>query len=484
MKTTTTTAARIHAARTARARMDAARKEAAAARKTWTAARAAAYAAAAADAGVDLKHDAELSKRAGYPVMMSADGMTWVSDLTARYELNCVDGTSRNYWTEDFERDAMKEAAVEAAAAAYAAARDALRGVDAVALNGDELMELCARQTARAIERRERDTAQDAAVMRQKYREDAEQETAAELLGMVSGAWIDGTSYVRPRDGGERVETPRCALSLSYVAAVAAGRALDRLIYADGGHAVKLSAREARKHYSDAPELRELSEAVRAAEAAEAAAVTEAERREAAAAVKTARRELSAAAGNYARGHTVTETRRTSSPVAPAPEAAALRVETVARVLDAVKPAFKANAARLLWEVYAGADSTRDAARRCGLSEAAARRAWHAVKDAAEAVRAEDGEAREALRDAERVDAFMDGVMDRKHSTDAARMDARLREANAAPADAPAAVDWTPARGKHARHAVDALRSMTYEDRLSNYSDFRLLCRLLWTADC
>lgn len=313
--------------------------------------------------------------------------------------------------------EAATEAAdlLEIARAEYIAARSALRADDLAEYSAADpraLLELCAASVSRAIDRREADTARDGRTLRAKYARldsaavlsgnadpmnaDAVNEAAARLLDMTTpGGWIDGDPVeMTDRESGDPYAVERSALPLAYVAAIAAGRALDAVMYADGGHRAKLTAKEAREAYRAAADLAPLADRadLLAAEAAENP--TE----EAKAAAKAARAEYVAASRNFAAAAVVTETRRTVDPVAPSPEAAAIEAERVARVLETVAPAFRENAARVARAIYEGAESIREAARVAGLSEAAARRAWHAVRNAAAVILAEDGETRDLER--------------------------------------------------------------------------------------
>ena len=445
MKTATTTTARTYTTRTA------------------------AFEAAAAFVGVELEADPSASARAGYPVMRSADGAAWVSDLGARFEANRADGETVNFWIDadpaesetrtetatrtrrayeaaretetraasalrrieaetvdavralraaDLDRlaesiESARETAAETAApvaalrAAYLAARSNLRAADLLDYMESDpraLLDLAAASVSRAIDRREAESATDGRALRMRYaatrptlsetmEADAVQEAAADLLAAVMGdpdrpdrpAWIDGET----EDGA-----PRAALPLAYVAARSAGRALDRIMYADGGRAVKLSAREAREAYRNAADLAPLAD--RADLLREEAESDPTPERKAAA--REARAEYLAAARRFAASAVVVETRRTSDPVAPSPEAAAIEAERVERVLAAVAPALRRNAAAVVVAVYEGAETIREAARAAGLPEATARRAWHAVRNAAALILAEDGETRDLER--------------------------------------------------------------------------------------
>jgi len=273
-------------------------------------------------------------------------------------------------------------------------AREGMTAADVLQLSGEELQTLAAAAVENAMKRREADSGRDLLQLRVKYQEDARQEAALEMLDRASSGWMDGEPFtLRDKETGEAVTVERPALPLAYFAALCAGRAVDRLIYADGGHAVKLAARERREHYDGReeaarPTLEALSDMADAVTAGELApeAYTEA-----------ARAYYAGACEAY------TEARRTSSPVAPAPEAAAIETERLERVVEAIPAALAENAAAVLVAVYRGAyragdANIREAARAAGLSEAAARRAWHAIREAAAAVLMEDGETRDLER--------------------------------------------------------------------------------------
>ena len=266
--------------------------------------------------------------------------------------------------------------------------RETMTAPEFLTMNDGERAALIAAAVENAMKRREADSGRDLLQMRVKYQEDARQEAFLTAWERASGDWIDGTT----KDG-----TPRRYLPLAYFAAMCAGRALDRLMYADGGRAVKLSGRERRAYYAD--------------------------------------REDAPAA--------VVETRRAVDPIAPAPESALIESEQIERVLSEVKPALRENAARLARAVYMGAESVREAGRECGLPEATARRAWAAVRNAAAAVLEEDGETR-ALERMIESDRRTRENMSRRRASAAVKEDAaRLASA---PMPAPGAVDWTARR--------------------------------------
>ena len=342
-------------------------------------------------------------------------------------------------------RDRAETAAAELAETrrAYLAARSALQATDLLeyaAADPRALLDLAAASVSRAIDRREAESAVNAAALRARYavtrptlsetmEADAVQEAAADLLAAVMGdpdrpdkpAWIDGET-----DDG----TPRAALPLAYVAARSAGRALDRLTYADGGRAVKMTAREAREAYRNAADLAPLADRadLLAAEAAESKDPATAE------AAREARAEYLAAARRFAASAVVVETRRTSDPIAPGPEAAAIEAERVERVLAAVRPAVRENAAAVVRAVYEGADSIREAGRMTGLTEAAARRAWAAVRNAAAVILAEDGETRDLERLIASDERTRAAMTRRRESVAEARRAADLADRAAAPA--------------------------------------------------
>ena len=311
--------------------------------------------------------------------------------------------------------------------------RENLTAADVLTLTGEELQTLAAAAVENAMKRREADSGRDLVQMRIKYQEDARQEAICEMYARAAGEWIESETA----DG-----KPRAALPLAYFAAICAGSALDRIMYQDGGHAVKLSAREARENYKNAPELAELAEAVKAAEAAEAEAPAES-RKEAREAVKAARKELNAAAAELARAAVVVETRRTSPPVAKSPEGALIEAERLERVFSKLAPEIVDRAAELARATYEGAESVREAARLAGLTEATARRTWQAVRDAARAVLIEDGDAAalERMNDEEHARRAAKNRADR--DTAEARRADELKAAKPAPA---AAVRFTAGR--------------------------------------
>ena len=350
------------------------------------------------------------------------------------------------------------------------AAAPAPVSTDFLKLDGAEMLQLCAAAVEKAIERRERDTAQNAAVMRTKYREDAIQETAARALDMLAGAWIDGESTWKDTETGEAVSAPRAEMPLALFAAIAAGRALDSLIYADGGHNVKLSARERREHYPDAndaprPDVDELS---RLADMATAARGT-ADYTEAAAAYTEAARAY------Y--GETrpaVTDTGRTSSPVAPAPESAAILADNLSRILAHVNgEAARKTAAALMLKVYSG-ETLTEAAAALAVSAQYARRVWQAVCNAAALVKVEDGESAELERMIASDTATMTNAERRARAAAVAALARRLEAETEAPA---AAVRWTGKNDPAAR----ALAAMSYRERIiTNYADFAKLARAIF----
>ena len=331
----------------------------------------------------------------------------------------------------------------------YHAARAALLSVDFAALDGDEMQELCAAAVENAMKRREADSGMSLEKMRARYAEDARQETAARALEMLCGEWIDGDAA----DG-----TPRAEMPLALFAAIAAGRALDAIIYADGGHAVKMTAREARENYATAPELRELSEIVKAAESARADAVTDAEKEAAADFLKEARADLNKAAAELAGKMTVAApAAKMREPVAPAPEAAAIRAEYLPRILNHIKSAkTRAAAAGILCDMYNGY-SLEEIARRAGTNDRVICRDLQIVANAAAAVKIEDGESAELERLIESDAATLKNRTTRRAWT-AARAALNIDRNNRAAA----AVEWTAKKPAAARE----LATMTYLERV------------------
>ena len=294
-------------------------------------------------------------------------------------------------------------------------AREGMTAADVLNMSGEDLQTLAAAAVENAMKRREADSGRDLLQMRVKYQEDARQEAIADMLERALGDWIGGTM----EDG-----TPRAALPIAYFAALCAGRALDRIMYQDGGHAVKLTAREARENYGADKET----------------------------------------AADMARAAVVVETRRTSSPVAPAPEAAAIEAERVERIFSALPAETLPRALDIARELYAGADSIREAGRVCGLTEATARRTWAAVKAAAADVLREDGDSAALERMIE------EGERRRAAKDRAARDASEAARAKALKAAAPAAagaVRFTSGRpdrlastAKHTPESLEALRKL------------------------
>lgn len=345
------------------------------------------------------------------------------ADLVAARRADLLDRAAEDLETA---RDRAAEAAAETAAtrSAYLAARSALLAADLLeysAADPSALLDLATASTHRAIDRREAESAADGRALRARYaatrataadllEADAVQEAAADLLAAVVGdpdhpdrpAWIDGEPLeMTDRETGDPVLVERRDLPLAYVAARSAGRALDRVMYADGGRQVKMTAREARAAYREAAALAPLADRadLLAAEAAETGDP------ETAAAAREARAEYMTAARRFAASAVVVETRRTSDPIAPAPEAALIEAERVERVLAEVREPLRENAARLARAFFMGAETVREAAREAGMPEATARRAWSAVRAAALLILAEDGERRDferAVADGER----------------------------------------------------------------------------------
>ena len=348
--------------------------------------------------------------------------------------------------------EAARETATEAAARlaetrrAYLAARSDLRASDlAEYMESDPraLADLAAASVSRAIDRREAESATDGRALRARYavtrptrsetmEADAVQEAAADLLAAVFGdpdrpdrpAWIEGETET---EDGETMA--RAALPLAYVAARSAGRALDRIMYADGGRVVKMTAREAREAYRNAADLAPLADRadLLAAEAAES------KDPETVAAAREARAEYLAAARRFAASAVVVETRRTSDPIAPAPEAAAIEAERVARVLSAVTPALRSNAVAMARAIYEGAETLREAAAVAGLNRETGRRAWAAVRNAAAVILAEDGETRDLERLIASDERTRAAMARRGESAAEARRAADLAERAAAP---------------------------------------------------
>lgn len=351
-------------------------------------------------------------------------------------------------------------ARAEAARAAYLETRAALTAADLDdlrAIRPEAVADLATAAVHRAIDRREAETATDGRALRAQYattratlsetmNADGIGEAVAELLTMMTpGGWIDGETA----DG-----TPRAALPLAYVAAIAAGRALDRLTYADGGRTVKMTARETRANYVEAarraaatrarmeadgetvPEhvarLASMNDAREAVAALEAEAAERPDDPETRAALRAARADYSAAVAAVAHGMNPTETRRTSDPVAQSPEAAAIKAETLRRVFEALPPEYIDRAAALARAVYEGATTATgranvaEAAEAVGIDPCTARRVWKALQEAAEAVAAEDGETGRAIARAARKDGRAHAVALRRESVAAATEAARL----------------------------------------------------------
>lgn len=273
-----------------------------------------------------------------------------------------------------------------------------LKAADLLTLDGEEMQALAAAAVEKAMQRRERDNGQDITVMRRKYQEDARQEMIVRAYDMIMGAWIHGTM----EDG-----TPRAHMPLALFAAIAAGKALDAIIYQDGGHNVKLSAKEAREHYD----------------------------------------------GDTSRA--VITCKRMSVPVAPSPEAAAIHAETLPRIIGHIKGnAQREAAAALMLKVYTG-NTLEEAAADIGFSVQYARRVWQAICNAAALVKVEDGESAdlERLIAAERETEQNNITYRRAHKAAAAA----LAKVSSGEAVSPA-VKW----GKHKPAAVEALRRMSY----------------------
>ena len=382
----------------------------------------------------------ETDRRAAYALRRLAEETT--DALRARR----ADDLDRLAETIEEARDRAETAAAALAEtrAAYLAARSALRAADLLEyMEADPraLLDLATASTHRAIERRERESAANAAALRAKYaatrptmsetmEAEAVQEAAADLLAAVMGdpdhpdrpAWIEGEEET---EDGETIH--RAALPLAYVAARSAGRALDRIMYADGGRMVKMTAREAREAYRNAADLAPLADR---ADLLAREAETDPEKKSAA---REARAEYLAASRRFASSAVVVETRRTSDPIAPGPEAAAIEAERVERVLAAVSPALRANAAAMARAVYEGAETVREAGRACGLPEATARRAWHAVRNAAALVLAEDGETRDLERLIASDERTRAAMARRAESAETARAARDLADRAAAP---------------------------------------------------
>lgn len=410
---------RIETARAARARMEAAEKEAAAARREWEAEKAKLSAAL-----VAARPAWEMDDKAWEAVTDDKTRMEAEATRAAALALQREVEAAKKRTEAARKKAASAPAAVEKARADYMSARAALLAVDFAALDGDEMIQLCAAAVEKAIQRRERETGQSAAVMREKYREDAQMETAARALEMLTGNWIDGETA----DG-----TPRAEMPLALFAAIAAGRALDGLIYADGGHNVKLTAREARDVYGDAKGMEDTSRAV----------ITAAPIRE---------------------------------PVAPAPESAAILADTLARILAHVDgDKARETAAALMLRIYGGETLTESAAE-IGISAQYARRVWQAVCNAAAVVKVEDGETAELERLIEIGRAGRTNAERRAYSAAVAALARKLERETVT---APGAVKWTERKDP----AAAALAGMTYRERaVTNYRDFATLARAIYDA--
>ena len=277
--------------------------------------------------------------------------------------------------------------------------RPNLYAADFLTLDGEEMQALSAAAVEKAMQRRERDNGQDITVMRRKHQEDARQEMIVRAYDMITGAWIHGTM----EDG-----TPRAYMPLALFAAIAAGKALDAIIYQDGGHNVKLSAKEAREHYD----------------------------------------------GDTNRA--VITCKRLSDPVAPAPENAAISAETLPRILAYISgDKTREHAAALLALMYTG-HTIPEAATEMGIKERRAQQIFTAICNAAALVKVADGESA-AL---ERLIASDLNTLSNaeRRAREAAR--AALLKVKSGEAPAPA-VKW----GKHIPAAVEALRRMSYIER-------------------
>lgn len=442
--------------------------------------RSAAYAAAAAFVGVELETDRAASARAGYPVMMDATGDNWISDLGCRYEANRADGMTVNFWVDDTPETRVEQAETARETAApevYETYRDLLRAGDLSALQArrpEAVAELMTAAVHRAIDRREAETGRDGRELRARYARlnvtlsqtmdaDAIGEAVAVALEMSApGGWIDGDPVqMTDRETGDPVAVARRDLPLAYFAAIAAGRGLDRVMYADGGHAVKMTAREARENYDRAarkaaatraqleaagevvPEhvarLADMNDAREAAAVLEAEAADRPDDKETRAALRAARAAYRAASAAVAAGMDATETRRTVDPVAPSPEAAAIMAEQVAEILAEVGAAYAAAALAIAREVYRGAmtadglANVKEAARLAGIPERRAQRAWKAVKAAAATYSAQ-----------ERASAAIERAIDSDRRTIAARAARRASAAVKAEADRLAAETVAP----------------------------------------
>jgi hypothetical protein len=331
-------------------------------------------------------------------------------------------------------REAEDRARVVALLTRAALTADDLPAYIAADVDGRDLLALCAASAVNALKRRAAETGADVVALRLRFArladgtagetQDAEAvtETAARLLALAASDWADG---VRVDDEGN--ETRRGALPLAYAAAVAAGQAVDVLLWTYGGHVVQMTAAEAREAYGNAPELAPLCEALETARAAREAARREAARLEQVAArvrlaaatyavamttadaetaaelapafralcaasleadaaaaeaaedLETAREDAAdalaaanRAARHFASEHRVTDVRPLCDPVAPSPEAALLEAEQVAEVFAALRADARAadvaaRALALAVEFYRGADSLREAAREAGL---------------------------------------------------------------------------------------------------------------------
>lgn len=280
-----------------------------------------------------------------------------------------------------------------------------LNAADFLTLDGEEMQALAAAAIEKAMQRRERDNGQDIAVMHRKYQEDARQEMIVRAYDMIMGTWIHGEYVPDPKNAPD-VTAPRAYMPLALFAAIAAGKALDAIIYQDGGHNVKLSAKEAREHYD----------------------------------------------GDTSRA--VITCKRVSDPIAPAPEAAAIHAETLPRIIGHIKGnAQREAAAALMLKVYVGL-TLDEAAADIGFSAQYARRVWQAICNAAALVKVEDGE----TADLERIIESDEKTLANRRAREAARAALDIVKNGGTPAPV---VDWT----KHKPSAVEALRRMSYIER-------------------
>lgn len=441
---------------------------------TTTTARAAAFAAAVDFLGEAVENAPAASARAGYPVMMNADGTAWVSDLGTRFEANRADGVTRNFWVEaegeaensaaeaarlagEARRAALLAEIEEQAAAADAAAhtgrpedvaearREARRTRETVRLIGEAIAEAAAEGD---------DERAEALAARLARAEDIAAEAGAALLAIDPRARMTAPDFLTL----DPAEAEKAIAAAVYGAA----RLLARKSADTAAELVDRYGEDARQGAF----LRAWERAADPARAAVPLALFLA--REAGNALARERYGATRAAQIVPAADVIRDKYHGERPAGAvdtdyhaagkveSPEAAVIRAEVLPRALAAVREEYRETAATVAAALAAGY-TLAEAAEALAVNYRMAARALEALRAAAEVIRAEDGETA-------RLEAVIEAD---RHARAMLEDDARAAAVAAfrhepMPDALPRAVTWTAPRPDVARR----LAAMTYTERV------------------